>query len=100
MLDKIKEEIIANNFVDEIRMSLSFNEQEYQKLVTSLAKLAEIMSEENTIDKELALYLYSIPQIVHNAYASFDGKENKPEIAMKLEEAWIELDALSIECLS
>ncbi|CDG94435.1 hypothetical protein [Xenorhabdus bovienii] len=100
MLEKIKEEIISNSFVDEIRISLSFNEQEYKKLVASLTNLAEIMNEQSTIDKELALYLYSIPQMVHNAYASFDGKENKPEIAMKLEEAWIELDALSIDCLS
>lgn len=52
------------------------------------------------IDKELALYLYSIPQMIRYAYDSFNGEIDKNELALKLEEAWIELDALVIEVLS
>ncbi|EOV0648040.1 hypothetical protein ACOIOT_003765 [Cronobacter turicensis] len=58
------------------------------------------MEKEKTINKELALYLYSIPQMIRYAYDSFNGEIDKNELALKLEEAWIELDALVIEVLS
>ncbi len=46
------------------------------------------------------LSLYSIPTIVRNMFLSFSRIEDAPDIALKLEDAWVELDALVMECLS
>ncbi|EPU3868061.1 hypothetical protein ACVWVN_004194 [Cronobacter turicensis] len=81
-------------------MKMVFNEIEYNNLVSALNVLSILMKKEKTIDKELALYLYSIPQMIRYAYDSFNGEIDKNELALKLEEAWIELDALVIEVLS
>ncbi|ELY7545187.1 hypothetical protein SOK14_003265, partial [Cronobacter turicensis] len=87
-------------FIDEVKMKMVFNEIEYNNLVSALNALSILMKKEKTIDKELALYLYSIPQMIRYAYDSFNGEIDKNELALKLEEAWIELDALVIEVLS
>lgn len=100
MLDDVQQKIINNNFVNEIRINMNFNNDEYSELVSSLESLADYMKNEKNVDKELALYLYTIPQMIRNAYNSFDNWENKPELALKLEDAWIELDVLIINCLS
>jgi len=76
-----------------------FDEKEFHDLVKALNDLAVELKKIDCIDKELALYLYSIPQIVRNAFLSFDGKEDNAGIANKLEDAWIELDALILDCL-
>ncbi|MHA8111766.1 hypothetical protein ACX122_01270 [Kosakonia cowanii] len=100
MLNDIKRKIIDNNFVNNIRINMGFNDDEYNELASSLEKLANHMKNETVIDKELALYLYTMPQMIRNAYTSFDKWENKPELALRLEDAWIELDSLVINCLS
>ncbi|ELQ6018902.1 hypothetical protein SM104_004119 [Cronobacter sakazakii] len=100
MLTKIKEQIVKNGFVDEVRIKMVFNEIEYNNLVSALNELSILMKKEKTIDKELALYLYSIPQMIRYAYDSFDEISDKNDLAVKLEDAWIELDALVIEVLS
>lgn len=81
-------------------MKMVFNGIEYNNLILALNELSILMKKEKTIDKELALYLYSIPQMIRYAYDSFNGEIDKNELALKLEEAWIELDALVIEVLS
>jgi len=100
MLEEIKEEVIKNSFVDEIKTNMVFNEDAYIGLVSSLGKLSNELKDNDFIDKEFSLYLNTIPQMIRNAYVSFDGIKNKPENAFKLEDAWIELDALVIDCLS
>ncbi|EBD3740467.1 hypothetical protein CRZ11_21730 [Salmonella enterica] len=100
MLSNVKQKIIDNNFVNEIRINMNFNNDEYNELISSLENLAICMKSERVIDKDLALYLYTIPQMIRNAYAGFDKWEKKPELALRLEDAWIELDALVINCLS
>ena len=97
MLEEIKEKIVKNSFVDEIRTNMVFNEDAYIGLTSSLDELSNELKNNSFIDKELALYLYTIPQMIQNAYMSL---ENKSEIAFRLEGAWIELDALVIGCLS
>ncbi|EOC0004358.1 hypothetical protein ACRXLK_003624 [Cronobacter turicensis] len=79
-------------------MKMVFNGIQYNNFISALNELSILMKKE--IDKELALYLYSIPQMIRYAYDSFNGEIDKNELALKLEEAWIELDALVIEVLS
>lgn len=100
MLNDIKNKIIANNFIDRIRINGNFGDNEYDELIFNLKVLDDYMKNVSIIDKKLALYLYTIPQMIRNVYASFDKWDNKPELAFRLEEAWIELDSLVISCLS
>ena len=100
MLNDVKKKIIDNDFVNIVRINMIFNDIQYNELVSSLEELANLLKNNESIDKELALYLYTIPQMIRNAYASFDKVENKPDLAFKLEYAWIELDSLVINCLS
>lgn len=100
MLSDVKKKLIDNNFVNIVRVNMVFNDEQYNELVSSLEVLANLLKSNQFIDKELALYLYTIPQMIRNAYASFENVENKPDLAFKLEDAWIELDSLVINCLS
>ncbi|ELY4609804.1 hypothetical protein SMZ84_004178 [Cronobacter turicensis] len=99
-MEGVIRQLFSNKFIDEVKMKMVFNEIEYNNLVSALNELSILMEKEKTINKELALYLYSIPQMIRYAYDSFNGEIDKNELALKLEEAWIELDALVIEVLS
>ncbi|MCW1826115.1 hypothetical protein OLZ31_04520 [Enterobacter asburiae] len=100
MLCDVKKKIIYNGFVNNVRINMAFNDEQYNDLVSSLEELASLLKNNDSIDKELALYLYTIPQMIRNAYASFEKVENKPNLVFKLEDAWVELDSLVINCLS
>lgn len=100
MLSDVKKKIINNGFVNNVRINMVFNDEQYNDLVSSLEELANLLKNNESIDKELALYLYTIPQIIRNAYVSFEKVENKPGLVFKLEDAWVELDSLVINCLS
>ncbi|MCU6228172.1 hypothetical protein [Enterobacter cloacae] len=100
MLCDVKKKIIDNGFVNNVRINMAFNDEQYNDLVSRLEELANLLKNNDSIDKELALYLYTIPQMIRNAYASFEKVENKPDLVFKLEDAWVELDSLVINCLS
>lgn len=100
MLCDVKKKIIDNGFVNNVIINMVFNDEQYNDLVSSLDEVANLLKNNESIDKELALYLYTIPQMIRNAYASFEKVENKPYLAFKLENAWVELDSLVINCLS
>ncbi|EQC2552505.1 hypothetical protein ACY3NT_004419 [Enterobacter sichuanensis] len=100
MLCDVKKKIIDNGFVNNVRINMVFNDEQYNDLVSSLEVVANLLKNNESIDKELALYLYTIPQMIRNAYASFEKMENKPDLVFKLEDAWVELDSLVINCLS
>ena len=50
--------------------------------------------------RDLALTLYSIPMMVRNTFISIDDQSPKPELAARLEDHWVDLDALVTECLT
>jgi len=97
---KLKKQILSNTFTDQVLGSMTFDDSAYKKLCSSLKLLASELKGCNKIDRELMLSLYSIPTIVRNMFLSFSGVEDAPDIALKLEDAWVELDALVMECLS
>ena len=52
------------------------------------------------IDKDLALNLYALPQIVRNMSLAYAGPTaSRPDRFDRLEDAWMDLDALVTECL-
>ena len=99
-LEALKKRILENPFVDRLRIEMRVDEAAYEELSAMLTDLAAALRGVPLIDKELALVLYSIPQTVSNAMMSFDGHSPKPAIAGRLEDAWVELDALVLDCLS
>ncbi|MBT0647362.1 hypothetical protein KJJ93_30685, partial [Escherichia coli] len=64
MLNDVKKKIIDNDFVNNVRINMVFNDEQYNDLVSSLDELANLLKNNNSIDKELALYLYTIPQMI------------------------------------
>lgn len=83
MLCDVKKKIIDNDFVNNVRINMVFNDEQYNNLVSSLEEVANLLKNNEFIDKELALYLYTIPQMIRNAYASFEQVENKPDLAFR-----------------
>lgn len=77
-----------------------FDEDAFYNLCNDLKLLAKELKGSKVIDRELMLSLYSIPLVVRNMFLSFSNTEPLPEIAIKLEDAWVDLDALVVDCLS
>ncbi|MBM6619034.1 hypothetical protein [Bacillus suaedaesalsae] len=101
MRESLKEKILNNTFVDKVRNELKVDEEEYQALNQILNELIVLLKVQKDIDKELALILYSMPQIIRNTFLSLEASNEKvSDLANRLEDIWIELDELVIECLS
>jgi hypothetical protein len=97
----LKERILNNSFVDKVRSEMKVDEEEYQALKELLIELIEELKKQKVIDKELALILYSMPQIIRNTFLSLEtDDEEVSDLTNMLEDIWIELDELVIECLS
>ena len=89
------EAILENRFIDKIRQAVEFDEENYSRLCDLLREIGESTSVDEKIEKRLVLVLYSIPQMVRNSFLSFSGDPaDLPEIALKLEDAWVDLDQL------
>ncbi|MCP4897532.1 MAG: hypothetical protein GY906_11220 [bacterium] len=96
----LKSQILSNSFVDGVRIRMEVDRSEYDSLCQSLAELSVEWQGSSAIDRELALFLYSAPQIIRNAHLSFTRHDPMPAVAVELEDIWIELDRLAIACLS
>lgn len=94
-VNDLKARILANRFVDRVRCEFVNDDEAYAELCSLLRELAQSLGDANDIDRELALTLYCIPQMTQNAFLACP-----PELPMRasLEERWIELDALVMDC--
>lgn len=87
-------------FATNVRLTLVYEDAELDRLRRLLSELAGILRHETVIDKDLVGYLYFLPQIVRNMFLSYDGPlTGRPELFDRLEDAWVELDALVGDCL-
>ena len=100
MMNGLKDKILRNTFVDQVRMNMKIDELEYEILRGHLIELAASMKGSKDIDRELMLTLFAMPTMIRNASGSFAGREPRPEIALRLEDIWIELDELITDCLA
>lgn len=94
--------IRANTFVDQVRASMHFDDAEYLALCDDLEELAGCLRGTTSLDRDLARDLYSIPLIVRNMYLFVQGNgayASHPLVG-KLEDAWVSLDGLVMDCLS
>lgn len=67
---KIKEQLFNNKLVDKVRNEMVIDENEYNALRERLTMLSRELKAEQVIDKELALILYSMPQMIRNIFLS------------------------------
>jgi hypothetical protein len=102
MCDELKKRLAENRFVFEARIEQRFNQDEYDALVVLLHALGQLMRNDTRLDKDLALELYSIPQYTRNSFLVFRAlpAPESQALADKLEDAWIQLDALVMNCLA
>jgi len=99
--ETLKRKILSNPFVDKVRVEMSFDEEAYCRLRADLEALAFELRGSRTLDRELALALYSIPSMIRNAFLSFAGHPAAlAPVVSHLEDAWMELDSLVTECLA
>ena len=94
---ELKQRIVDNSFVDEVRMHMTFNNVQYNELRKDLTDLALSLKGSHVVDRELMLVLFAMPTMIRNAFESV--REQDTEIAGQLEDAWVELDALIANCL-
>lgn len=101
MNNELKEKILNNTFVNKVRNEMHIDEEQYDELCRLLEELSNEWKDKQVVDKELVLDLYSMSQIVRNTFLSFK-KHNEPilDIAKRLEDIGVEIDALDIDCLS
>lgn len=107
MIDEnLRRDILSNQFIYIVRTELQFDADEYRKLTSSLKRLAEAMTAQTQIDKDVALCLYETPQAIRNAFDLFSEPRvsvslstEAKELRDQLEEAWIEVDQLVVDCL-
>jgi hypothetical protein len=87
-------------FAHAVRMNREYEDEQMGRLTRLLSELAAQLRNEDVIDKDLALYLYDLPQIVRNMFLSYDGPPGtRTEQFDRLEDAWVDLDALVTDCL-
>lgn len=94
----MREEIINNCFVNKLRIKMEIDEEEYSRLCNALICLAEEWKNVKYIDKEVAGYLYAIPQMVRNEFLSLNEILSDDAFCDRLEDMWVELDALVSNC--
>ncbi|WP_438447650.1 hypothetical protein [Gorillibacterium sp. sgz5001074] len=100
MDDTLKQKIINNTFVDKVRNEMVIDELDYLALKETLDMLSIELKSYQVVDKELALVLYSMPQVIRNIFISFGTHDNGSGIKDRLETIWMELDELVVESLS
>jgi hypothetical protein len=96
MFKEIKKEILENQFIYDLRNKFEINANELIRLKNSLIKLKAIWAEKTSIDKELMQVLYGIPMVILFQVERNEYSENEKKF---LEDAWIDIDNLIMECL-
>ncbi len=102
MDNEFKREVIEciEAFAFTVRMTRLYEDAELDRLRGLLSELAGVLRHETVIDKDLVGSLYFLPQVVRNMFLSYDGPPTvREEQFDRLEDAWVELDALVLECL-
>lgn len=97
-IEILKQIIINNSFVDRVRMEMVFDTEAYNELRKALTDLAVLLKGSHVVDRELMLFLYTMPTMIRNAFESLPERDT--EFAGQLEDAWVELDELVTNCLA
>jgi hypothetical protein len=96
MDEALKQSILRNPFIIRLR-ELRVDEDAFQELAEALRRLAAEWKGQPVIDKELASELYVVIQVMRNMLQTLRA-HGSPD-ADRVEEMWIDLDNLVLECL-
>ncbi|NHZ91280.1 hypothetical protein F2P45_20005 [Massilia sp. CCM 8733] len=102
MNSEFKREVMdcMEEFAFTVRMTRLYEDAELDRLKGLLSELADVLQHETVIDKDLVGSLYTLPQVVRNMFLSYDGPPTvRLEQFARLEDAWVDLDALVLDCL-
>ena len=105
-MEDLAQNIEENSFLLTLRLNLRFDEEAYADLIILLKAAIKEYSGKDEIPRRLAQSLYIIPQMVRNTFLMLKDEENQElrdkrnELRDKLEDTWIDLDALVLECLA
>lgn len=94
----LKDEILANPFVERLRNEMMIDHNAFGLLCEQLGALANEWRNEKRIDKQIAQELYGLTIIVKGAADSLRAREI--DIASELDEMAIEIESLILECLA
>lgn len=98
ILEQLEKELMQNTFADEIRQNLYFHRQEYENLIEILKNIAIHCKGVQQLNKNMVLYLYEIPKMMFVWKENLKAeKHDFSELIDKLEDAWLELDAIIVE---
>ena len=94
----IKDEILANPFVEKLRNEVKIDQQAFELLCDQLALLASEWSNQSHVDKLLVQELYALPTIIKGAADGLRG--HLPAEAAQLDDLAITIDGLILEALA
>lgn len=98
MDEALKQSILRNPFVDRLRLERVVDEAAYRALCDALARLAQAWKGERLVDREVVQDLYVLAPITRNMADPL--RKRSPEVADRVEEMAMEIDALVLECLA
>jgi hypothetical protein len=96
--EALKQSFLRNPFVDRLRLEMGVDEAAYRALCDALARLAQAWKGERLVDRELVQDLYVLAPVTRNMADPL--RRQSPQIADRVEEMAMEIDALVMECLA
>lgn len=96
MDEALKQAILRNPFIVRLR-DLRVDEDAFRELAEALGRLADEWKGQPRIDRELASELSVVIQVTRNMLETLRA-HGSPD-AERVEEMWIDLDDLVLECL-
>lgn len=96
----LKQKILSNTFVDQVRNGFVVDEAAFEELCASLEQLAVEWKGKTEVDKELAQDLYVIPYVTKNMVDHLRINDQNKEKADLIEKKWQKLDDLVLNCFS
>jgi hypothetical protein len=94
----LKDEILANPFVERLRNEARIDEGTFELLCGQLSSLATVWSGQTVIDKQLVQELCGLPMIIRGAADGF--RRHQPERAAQLDEMAVVVDGLILDALA
>lgn len=96
----LKQKILSNTFVDQVRNGFVVDEVAFEELRALLEQLAVEWKGKTEVDKELAQDLYVIPYVTKNMVDHLRMNDQNKEKADLIEQKWQKLDDLVLNCFS
>jgi len=94
----LKDEILANSFVQKLRDEVKIDVESFAQLCRQLESLADEWNTQPFVDKRLVQELYALPLIISGAAEGLRG--HRPDLAAQLDEMAITVDGLILEALN